>query len=78
MEIWRMKTGIDILHILHEIFDDVIIDRDFDASQEDQSIEDELEDEWLAVRDDSEIIAFNDTYEMQEADHASEELEQLV
>eukprot|EP00794_Sanderia_malayensis_P001822 gene1822-2046_t len=76
VEIWRMKTGIGILHILHEIFDDVVVNEDLQDLEKNESATDELEGDWIAVRDDSEIAVFDNSYQMQEADYVMEEIDQ--
>lgn len=58
IETWRMKHAVKILYILDNVFDDVEIDDDADVSVPTEELyEDEIEGQWQAVRDDSEILS---------------------
>eukprot|EP00112_Aurelia_sp_Birch-Aquarium-sp1_P021168 Seg5623.1 transcript_id=Seg5623.1/GoldUCD/mRNA.D3Y31 product="putative ATP-dependent RNA helicase R290" protein_id=Seg5623.1/GoldUCD/D3Y31 len=64
VETWRMKHAVKILHILDNVFDDVEIDDDAsDVSVPTEELyEDEIERQWQAVRDDSEISGYQNFY----------------
>eukprot|EP00794_Sanderia_malayensis_P008376 gene8376-9275_t len=60
IETWRMKHAVMILQILNEVFDDVEIGSDSDSNLTTfQDLEDEIEDQWLGIRDDFNMSILN-------------------
>eukprot|EP00795_Rhopilema_esculentum_P009805 gene9805-18368_t len=67
VEIWRMKHAVKILLAVSDVFGDLPPDELHEARNlATEDAEDELEDTWLAVRDDSEIDILDDTDQLQD------------
>ncbi len=77
VEILRMKHAVNILTLINEVFGDVNVDdvTDFTGPAA-ENMEEELEDQWVQLRDDSCISIFNDFEQMEDVDQAMEVLDQ--
>eukprot|EP00795_Rhopilema_esculentum_P010124 gene10124-18787_t len=76
IEIWRMKHASLIFQLLNETFGDMEVPDDLnpDATLFDH-LEDEIEDHWLDIRDESDIMSFGDV-DLGEIDRAIESIDQ--
>ncbi|XP_065062582.1 uncharacterized protein LOC135689329, partial [Rhopilema esculentum] len=76
IEIWRMKHASLIFQLLNGTFGDMEVPDDLnpDATSFDH-LEDEIEDHWLDIRDDSDIMSFGDV-DVGEIDRAIESIDQ--
>ena len=74
VEIWRAIHANNILVALSETFKDIDIDTsNLLLSDPELQLEDELDDQWLDIRDDSNITLLEDSFQIEELDKVMEE-----
>ena len=74
VEIWRVIHANNILVALSETFKDIDIDTsNLLLSDPELQLEDELDDQWLDIRDDSNITLLADSFQIEELDKVMEE-----